>query len=245
MGRRNRSIFSVFEQREELAQQAKTLWGAFADRLMKLIPENLHSFATEKGWIKNKMYELDHWWPLPEWLQSLVTNTKSGGCTSDKYRENDLEIYGFESFDDLKKKFRELEQAWQGLVRIQVNDHAYGVEVCYYATDVSDELEGRNSIPTGPDPEVRDHGTMVFITNTITSPDMEAWVQKVAKMSGQRVDWYCAGGHVVRALGDMNKVMGAIMLLMSEHDELWRNAVKALNAGLEDMDPPRPAWWPC
>ena len=230
------SIVTAFDERERLEEQAKAVWDDAAYRLSKLIPEDLRSFASESGWLKN-----DLWWVLPDWLQCLVNNTRVGACIRDRYRQNDLESHGFESFDDLKAKFRELEKAWEGLIRIVVDDReGRCVEISYYAIEILNTSDQMKS----PDREVWNHGTVMFITNTIDSPEMEWWVQKVAKISGQRVDWYCAGGHIVRALGDLDKVRGAIMLLISEHDELWGNAVKAFDPGLDGLVAPRPAWWP-
>lgn len=132
------SIVRAFAECERLEQEAKVIWEQLADRLMKLIPESLHPFASEKGWIKGETYTVDGYWPLPEWLKFMVNNTKAGGCNSDKYREDDLECYGFKSFDDLKTKFLELEQAWNGLIRIEVDDgEGYRVAVYYYATEVT------------------------------------------------------------------------------------------------------------
>lgn len=138
MSRTALSIVDAFAERERFERQAKMVWEQLAERLMALIPDGLHTFANEKGWIKGETYKLDGYWPLPEWLQFMVTNTRAGGCNSDKYREDDLEIYGFESFDDLRAKFEELEAAWNGLIRIEVDDgEGYRVEVCYYATEVT------------------------------------------------------------------------------------------------------------
>ena len=66
----------------------------------------------------------------------------------------------------------------------------------------------------------------MFQTHSIGSMwDIEAWVQRVAKISGQPVDWYFAGGRVmVLALGDLAKVRAAIRKLMPEHDAMYAKA---------------------
>lgn len=84
----------------------------------------------------------------------------------------------------------------------------------------------------GPDPppcdkKVFQNGELVFVTHTIPSNAMEGWVKKVAKRSGQRVDWHFAGGRAcVLALGDIAKVHQAIVDLLPEHDRLYRTAVR-------------------
>ena len=79
--------------------------------------------------------------------------------------------------------------------------------------------------PTPPkcDAEVYERGEYVFTTHSIPSNAMEGWVKQVAEKSGQRVDWHFVGGRaVVKALGDIGKVMDAIRELMPEHDRLFK-----------------------
>lgn len=79
--------------------------------------------------------------------------------------------------------------------------------------------------------EIFTQGEQVFITNTIPSNAMEGWVKKVAKASGQPVDWHFAGGHArVLALGDLKKVAAAIAELMPEHDRLKMEASERIFA---------------
>lgn len=79
------------------------------------------------------------------------------------------------------------------------------------------------------DAEVYSKGTVVFMTHSIPSAEMEDWVKKVAARSGQRVDWhFCGGRAVVQALGDLNAVEAALVELMQEHDRLQAAAVKPL-----------------
>lgn len=83
----------------------------------------------------------------------------------------------------------------------------------------------------------------MFQTHSIGGSNaIERWVQKIAKVSGELVDWHFAGGRVmVLALGNLDRVKAAIRSLMSEHDEMF----------LRDMDerdrayykPARPGWW--
>ncbi len=80
--------------------------------------------------------------------------------------------------------------------------------------------------PPPCDRDVYTDGTPVFRTDTIRSFNLEPWVQKVAALSGQRVDWHFAGGRaIVLALGDLAKVRAALIELLPEHDALWRAAV--------------------
>jgi hypothetical protein len=86
----------------------------------------------------------------------------------------------------------------------------------------------------GPDPppcdsKVFKEGQRVFMTHSIPSNAMEGWVQKVAKLSGQPVDWHFYGGRaVVLALGDLDKVQQAIQELKPEHDALYAKSIEAI-----------------
>jgi hypothetical protein len=85
--------------------------------------------------------------------------------------------------------------------------------------------------PTPCDQEVYKNGAHVFTTHSIPSNAMEGWVKQVAERSGQRVDWHFVGGRaVVKALGDIPKVMQAIEDLMPEHDRLQQAATAKLRA---------------
>jgi hypothetical protein len=91
--------------------------------------------------------------------------------------------------------------------------------------------------PLPCDPKVFKHGTCVFVTTTIPSNAMEEWVRKVAELSGERVDWHFAAGRAcVLALGDLEKVRVAILLLRDEHDRLYCKACEKL--GFADVTPP-------
>lgn len=68
---------------------------------------------------------------------------------------------------------------------------------------------------------------------------IERWVQRIAKTSGQRVDWHFAGGRVmVLALGDLDRTKAAIREHMPEHDALFFGDDTSGRAR-----PYRPAWW--
>lgn len=60
------------------------------------------------------------------------------------------------------------------------------------------------------DQEVYEHGKTIAVVVDAHSEVVEAWCQRVAKDSGQKVDWhYMAGRAVVRALGDLEAVDNA------------------------------------
>lgn len=85
--------------------------------------------------------------------------------------------------------------------------------------------------PTPPpcNPDIFKNGVEVFTTSTIPSNAMERWVRQVAEKSEQMVDWHFDGGWVrVLALGDIEKVKGAIAALMPEHDRLYQEALRKL-----------------
>lgn len=93
------------------------------------------------------------------------------------------------------------------------------------------------------DPEVYQKGEVVFITHTIPSAKLEPWVRAIAKTSGQKVDWHYIGVRaVVRALGDLDRVRGAITKCIQEHDHLFDAELGKI--GMSGCyDPPRPDWW--
>lgn len=65
------------------------------------------------------------------------------------------------------------------------------------------------------DPDIYENGTAVAIIIAPGKADIETFVQRVAKESGQRVDWHYMGGRgVVRAIGDLALVRETIELLM-------------------------------
>ena len=77
--------------------------------------------------------------------------------------------------------------------------------------------------PAPCDKDIFELGHCVFVTHTIPSNAIEQWVQKIAKRSGQPVDWHYAGGRaVVLALGDLDKVQEALEHFMPEHNELMK-----------------------
>jgi hypothetical protein len=75
--------------------------------------------------------------------------------------------------------------------------------------------------PAPCDPDIYRNGRLAFSTHSISSNRMEDWVKRVAKESGQPVDWHFAGGIAcVKTTGDLGRVDAAIKKLMPLHDEL-------------------------
>ena len=73
------------------------------------------------------------------------------------------------------------------------------------------------------DKDVYENGTTVFITNTLSSKQMENFVQKVSKKSNQKVDWHFVGGRaVVLTTGDINIVRNSILNLRKIHDNFFK-----------------------
>ena len=65
------------------------------------------------------------------------------------------------------------------------------------------------------DKEIFENGVAVFVTYTVPDSEIERFVQAVAAVSQQRVDWsYFGGRAVVRCLGDVEAVVAAIKYLM-------------------------------
>lgn len=88
--------------------------------------------------------------------------------------------------------------------------------------------------PPPCDQPIFENGSVVLYTHSIPTAQIERWVKKVAKLSGQPTDWHFAGGRaVVLTTGDVLKVLGAALLLKDEHDALQQ-------AEFEEMLPNHP-----
>lgn len=78
------------------------------------------------------------------------------------------------------------------------------------------------------DPEVYQRGKAVFLTHTLPSKALEAWVKEVARDSGQQVDWHwIAGRALVKCLGDWHKVQRSLLKLRPTHDEAFLSVLRA------------------
>ena len=97
------------------------------------------------------------------------------------------------------------------------------------------------SNPNKIDPEVQSKGTNVlkFSGIYLGVERIEAWVQKVAQCSEQKVDWYIGGASLdeddltvyIKGLGDLEKIRNEMKKMLPELNELskehlgkkWRN----------------------
>lgn len=102
--------------------------------------------------------------------------------------------------------------------------------------------------PTPPNTssDIYENGELMMVTSSIGSNALERWVKKVAKLSGQPVDWHWHGGRAqILALGDLEQVKSAMAALMPEHDRLYADALKAdfpnWKEGV-DFHAPHPGW---
>lgn len=89
------------------------------------------------------------------------------------------------------------------------------------------------------DKDIYENGETIFLTNTIHSTDMEAWIVKVREKCGQKVDWFMFGGRpVVKALGNIHSVRKAMVELKKMHDDGYKKAIGELLRGnsLEDLE---------
>ena len=126
------SIREAHERREALLREADAIWNKLAEELVALIPSSMQGYAREVGWIKS---EIDDWWKFPEFLQYLVSTTLTGGCNSKKFRESTLKTDGFASIDQLNAALQDLQKAWKGIVRVEIDKEDGKWEVCFYATE--------------------------------------------------------------------------------------------------------------
>lgn len=82
------------------------------------------------------------------------------------------------------------------------------------------------------DLKVYNKGECVFLIWALPGEVVEAWVRKIARCSGQRVDWHWYGGKArVLALGNLDKVYEAIDALKSELEPHARKVCK--DAGVD------------
>ena len=87
--------------------------------------------------------------------------------------------------------------------------------------------------------EFRRDSKPVFMSHTIRALPFEKWVQKVAKLSGQQVDWGFIGGRaIVRYVGDREKVIQAINDLKAAHDAIYIKELSKLGLRPRDCPPP-------
>ena len=135
------SIKDTATRRDTLLAEANRIWRALATELAASIPKNMGKWAAEKGFVPLTAGGQEYW-KLPEWLGWMVEHARSSpeypsGC-SDKYRKDELSNYGFKSFADLKRKFAALEAAWNGVVKIKIDEGElpYRVEVHCYAAEL-------------------------------------------------------------------------------------------------------------
>jgi hypothetical protein len=142
------SIKNAAGRCDALLTETNRLWRDLATGLASLIPKNMGKWAVEKGFFPQVVGGQEYW-TLPDWLSWMVEHARSSreypsGC-SDKYKKTDLASYGFTSFADLKGKFAALEAAWDGVVKIKIDEEElpYRVAVHFYAAEL---------IPAFPEP---------------------------------------------------------------------------------------------
>ncbi len=107
--------------------------------------------------------------------------------------------------------------------------------------------DARAATPVACNHDVYERGELMFLTHSIgRSAAIERWVQNIARVSGQPVDWHFSGGRVlVKALGDLGAVRNAIRALIHEHDAAFRKTLANAGFSRHKATPPRPAWWSC
>lgn len=105
--------------------------------------------------------------------------------------------------------------------------------------------DARAATPTACNHDVYERGELMFLTHSIgRSAAIERWVQKIARVSGQPVDWHFSGGRVlVKALGNLAAVRSAIRSLIHEHDAAFLKSHADLGFSSARVTPPRPSWW--
>lgn len=105
--------------------------------------------------------------------------------------------------------------------------------------------DARAATPTACNHDVYERGELMFLTHSIgRAAAIERWVQKIARVSGQPVDWHFSGGRVlVKALGNLAAVRSAIRSLIHEHDEAFFRSLTNLGFSRATATSPRPSWW--
>lgn len=74
------------------------------------------------------------------------------------------------------------------------------------------------------DPKIYEKGEVVCVIHSIPASDVEAWVKKLAKKTGQKMDWHCfCGRDVVKTLGNLQEALKAAEEMKGELNEIGKN----------------------
>jgi hypothetical protein len=87
---------------------------------------------------------------------------------------------------------------------------------------MTDDMDDSVPVPCAPD--IYANGKSACVLAGPRSKVIEAWVRRVAAVSEQQVDWHFVGGRaVVRYIGDVVRVIGAVRELLPELEAAYTN----------------------
>lgn len=120
------SIKTAFEEQVALAEQVDILedqmdelWKALARQLTARLPSGMKEWAEARAFTLNRSVGRREW-QFPQWLMDLASITNDGDRVCEIYPSDIVRTFGFKNLDDAMEQFRALEQAWAGLVRIEL-----------------------------------------------------------------------------------------------------------------------------
>jgi hypothetical protein len=81
----------------------------------------------------------------------------------------------------------------------------------------------------------------MLLTHSVPPNATEGWVKKVARLSGQQVDWGFIGGRIrIFAMGDLDKVLLTMRELKTEWANLYDDALSDMR--MLNWDPSDVPW---
>jgi hypothetical protein len=99
--------------------------------------------------------------------------------------------------------------------------------------------------PAPCDPAIWNEGHAVLVSHSVPSNATERWVKKLAEQSEQPVDWSYMGGRiVVRALGDLDKVVETMREMKPEWTQIYLESNPDSHREVEKHGAPWMERWP-
>ena len=115
------SVVKGFEAAQKALDQKKVQdMKTLGFGLVAVIPPECYQLADLYRWYGEKTAK--EGWKLPEFLENVAAKTADGKCESRPVFPSTLARIGCTNFDELKHKFRALEKAWAGVIRIEFDD---------------------------------------------------------------------------------------------------------------------------
>ena len=108
------SILEVVDQAAALRAQADEVEDTLARELAACIPEQLHAFVRENGWVPDD----PNWWKLPGLLREIVRYARNGYGFGYVVADRELHTGNFETWEELRDAIDVLAEAWSPWLNI-------------------------------------------------------------------------------------------------------------------------------